>query len=652
MPLPLSLELDTMLRLLIGGLVLFYFWPRYVFAVDGQVSRTDVLVGYAARMVVVLIVAGLAFTAIHAFSWFALAAAVFALRLAKVQPELSRDERGTGLGARLLADLDRLGSWPRRTLAFLRQRLRGPLRRKARPSAYAVVGAILLLAVLGLSAYLRLAPAFQHAGIPFSDSGVVLYWVQAIGHQVLYPNGIYPEGFHVLIADLSRLTVANSVVSVKFIGPVVGVAMVASVGFATYRLTGRIAPAVAAMLVYGTLPQLLPYSHLRQAGTDAQEFGNALVLPTLWFVYASWVKTSRWYRGTAVALLAIVAMTHPIVALNAGAAAIAATVAAWLATGVRWRTLGWYLRWVAVAALVALAPLVIALAVGIPLNSSGASFATQMTGAAAPPISLPDKIALLSAAALALVRAIRLIARRSDRADPGMALAGLLTLIFALAIYQASRLGIHLLALYSRAGEFVALGDALGFAMGVSAVQELLELVRPAFGRWAALVLAAGLVAAAWVQSPPATFNAFPVYRWLPDDFVAAYARIGSTLPSGTWLAVSDNSGFDYAYGQGLFMTAKDFAAHVGTSGAWPLYHHPGEPSRPLAARHLFIFVDRRIVVAPSYRSTVLPRREAAQKLIRSWVAAWQRTHGPLPVYFRGPDLTVYELTAPISSSS
>ncbi len=651
MPLPLSIELDTMLRLVICGLVLFYLWPRYVFAVDGDVARADRLAGYAARMLLLVAGAALGLAAVHAFSWFTLAVLVFAPRLLKVQPDTGQG-RGVGVGSRLLGDLDRLGSLPRRAWAFLRKGLQGPWRVTWRPSVYVLAGGFLLAVLLGVSAYLRLAPAFAHAGIAFSDSNVVLYWVQAIGQQILFPNGIYPEGFHAAVAGLMRLSVASPIATIKFIGPIIGVAMVGSVGFAAYRLTGRFAPAAVAMLVYGTLPHLLPYIYLRQAGTDSQEFGNMLVLPTLWFVYASWVKQGNWYRGTAIALLAMAALTHPIVSLNAGLAAVAATVAAWLTVGVRWQTLGWWLRWLPVALVLAVAPLVVALAIGIPLNTASVGFAAQTTAAAAPPITTLDKLALLSACMLLLVRAVRLVARRAERADLGMPLAALLTLVAALAIQEAATFGIHLLALQSRSGEFVALAVALCLGMSVSAVQELLELVRPAFGRWAGLLLAAGVVAGAWAQSAPQPFNPFPTYRWLPDDFVVAYARIAATQPSGSWLAVSDDSGFDYAYGQGLFMTAADFAQHVGTKGPWPTYHHPGQATRPLATRHLFIFVDRRIVVAPSYSTPTVPRRQAVQKLIRGWVNRWERTHGPLHVYFRGPDLTVYELTAPGWGSS
>jgi len=651
MPLPPWIEIDTLLRLGVGGFLVLFLWPRYAFAVDDEVPAPDRAVGYVARMLVVLIAAGYVLVAAHIYSWLTLALVLLALRLVKPQPAQNAYElrRSLRLAANLLAELDRLGSWPARTLQRLRGRLRRPRAERPGVPGYLWVGGALVLAVLGVAAYLRLASPLAHASIPFSDSDVVLYWVQTVEQQVLFPNGIYPEGFHIFMADLIRLTVANPIASVKFFGPIVGVAMVASVGFTTYRLTGRFGPAAIAALVYGTLPHLLPYEYLRQVGTDSQEFGNALVLPVLWFVYASWVKPSPWYRGTAVALLLVAAFTHPVVTLNAGAAAVAATVAAWLANGVRWPVLGWYLRWMPVAILAAVAPLVVALLLGIPLNSSGASFLGAATHGGAPPISLANKIALLSDLALILVRLVRLGLRRAERADLGMPLAALLVLLAALAVKEAPLFGIHSVVLASRAAEFIALAEGLAAGIGFSALQEAMELIHLTTARWLAVAAAVAVVAFAWLQYRPQPFDAFRTSRWLPDDFVLAYVDIATSLPHGSWLAVSDDSGFDYTYGQSFFMVAQTFAQHVAPTAPWPRYSGGGT-SYPLSESHLFLFVDKRIVVAQGYRYDQIPSRTASQAAIRGWVKAWQQRHGPLPVYYSGPDLTVYQLTAPGST--
>ncbi len=646
MPLPLGIELSTLARLILGGAVVLYLWPRYVFGRVPEAPGVDAAVGYVARMVVALIVAGYLLVGTHLYSWVTLVILLALLGFLRPRTSLNPYElnRSSRLAARLLTEIDLLGSWPARLRERLKARRGGEGRSRRRLGAYELIGGLVLLVVLAVSAWLRLGSPLQHASIPFSDSDVVIYWVQSIEQQILFPSGIYPEGFHIVIADLMRLTAANPIVTVKFFGPLVGVAMVLSVGFATYRLTGRLAPAAVAVLVYGTLPHFLPYDYLRQVGTDSQEFGNAFVLPTLFFVYASWVNDKAWYRGTAVALLAITGFTHPNVAVNAALSAIAGTVAAWLVAGVRKKALGWYVRWTSTAIVVAVLPIVIALAVGVHLNTSGAGFATAVSHAPPPPLKWENLLAIASAVALVLVRAVRLIARRCDRLEFGAPIAGLLALLAALAVREAAMFGIHSVALLSRSGEFVALAEALAYGMGLSAVQEILELLHVATGRWLAVAGATALIAFSWLHYRPQPWNAFTSARWLPDDFVVAYVDIGSTLQRGNWLAVSDDSGFDYAYGQGYFLRGPVFLQHVPTTGAWPRYVSGGS-STPFAEHHIFIFVDKGLEVAKGYQYVVKPRRAKAQAAIRQWVAGWQANHGPLHVYFRGPDVTVYELS-------
>ncbi len=649
MPLPLAIELPALLRLLVGAAAIFYLWPGYAMQVPQGVPRGDAALGNAGRMLLWLILGGYILAVVHFFNAAGLILVLLLVRFARRPSGGQPGGAGAGpqqLAQGLLRDLDDLGNWPQR--ALLRLRAKHSARSwYAALTPYRVLAGLGLLAVLGVSIWLRLDLALQHAALPFSDSDVTLFWSKAVNEQLLFPNGVYPYGYYLTLAALMRLSGAAPIVAAKFFTPLLGILMVVSVGYVAYRISGSVVPAIVAVLVYGTLPHLLPYSYLRQVGIDEQELGTALVLPVLWFTYMSWLRPDGWYRGTALALLTVAALTHPIGALDAAAAAIAGTLAAWLTSGVRWQHLSWYLRWTPAAVLVSLLPIAIPLAAGLHLDTAGSAFAFSVNLQAAPPIDPVAQLALAVAVALFLVRLLRLAGDRGTREQLGAALAALLALALALAIQEAPIFGIHSAVLVSRSGEFAALTEALCLGLGLAAAGEFLALIRPALGRWSSLALALGLTAAAWSAVPPAPFNAFASARWLPDDFVAAYARIAATQPPGTWLAVSDDSGFDYAYGQGLFMTAQDFSSHVGTQGSWPVYHFPGRPAAPLAARTVFLFVDRRIVVAPAYRPVVLPRRRRAQRLIRRWLTAWQAGHGPLAVYFRGPDLTVYELTSP-----
>ncbi len=645
MALPLPIELETILRLMLAAAVLLYFWPRYALPDYPTVARSDMAIGNAAQMLVVLIIAGYALAAVQIFNWLTLALAVALLRLVRpVEQSTAYDLRpGSLLAARFLEELDRFGAWPQRLLAGLRQ-IRARDLPRHRLTVLALLALLLIAIVFAVAAWMRLAVPFAHAALPYSDAPVTLYWTQALQQQVLFPNGIYPEGYYVLIADLVRFSAANPAVGVKFFGPLVGVVLVASVGYSTYRLTGRLPAALVAIATYGTLPHLLPYDYLRQVGPDAQEFGNALVLPTLWFVYMSWLRREAFWRIAALSLITVVALVHPVAAVNTGWAAIAATLAAWLTHGVERSSFAWYRHWLPIALLLASLPLTIAMALGIQLDASGVQYLVQSATESAFQLPLLAKVALASPLLLIVIRIGARLAGRRDAGDPGLPFAALLTMLGALAIQASPVLGLHSAVLLDRAGEFVALGEVLCLGMGVAAVQELFALAHAPTSQWLALVAATGLVAYGWLLYRPVPFNALQSFRWLPDDFVVAAVQIESSFPHNSWLIVANNDGFEYAYGQGYSMNGTDLMTHVVTSGRWPIYATAGHSSYVLVENRIFFFVDKHMVASPGYRRQAIPERLVQRQAILTWLAHWQAGHGKLPVYFRGPDLTVYEL--------
>ncbi len=644
MALPLPIELETILRLGLAAAIMLYFWPRYALADYPSISRSDKVVGDAAQMLVFLIIAGYALAAAQIYNWLTLALALVLLRLAKpVRQTTSYNlSIGASIAARILEEFDQLGGWPQRLIAVLRQ-IRGQ-RAHRRLAVITILALVLLTAVFAVAVWMRLAVPFAHAALPYSDAPVTLYWTQAIQQQTLFPNGIYPEGYYVLIADLVRFSAANPIVGAKFFGPLVGVMLVGSVGYSTYRVAGSLPAALVAMAVYGTLPNLLPYDFLRQVGPDAQEFGNALVLPTLWFVYMSWVHKEAFWRIAALSLLTATGLVHPVAALNAAWAAVAATLAAWVTHGVASSSLRWYRHWLPIAVLLASLPLTIAMAIGIPLDTAGTQYLVQAATERIFQLPLLAKVALASAVMLIALRFGARLAGRRDAGDPGLPLAALLALLGALAIQAAPALGLHSAVLLDRAGEFVALAEALCLGLGLTFVQELFALVHRSASEWLALLAASSLIAYGWLLFRPVPFNALRSFRWMSDDFVVAAVRVATDFPRNDWLIVANNDGFEFAYGQGYSMNGTELLAHVVTSGHWPIYATAGHSSYVLPENHIFFFVDTRMVASPGYRSEFIPDRLVQRQAILTWLKRWQAHHGKLPVYFRGPDLTVYEL--------
>ena len=647
MALPLWLTVETLARLAVAVLVVLVWWPAYALPQYGEMDYVDRLATNAARMILFLIVVGYILTAAHLLLWVPLAVLIFLLRFS-VRPayrsryELSANSR---LAASFLAELDRLATAPGRLVHGFKGGWQRFWRQLRPPSLYGLIATIATLVVVGVSAVVRFWGNWTHAALPYSDAYVVIVWMKDILAQQLFPGGIYPRGFHLVLAELDKLSLGSPVVFEKFFGPAVGLAMVLAVGYSAWRLTGRVAPGIVAMLLYGTMFFLFPYVADRQAATDSQEFGNVFALPVAYFVYQSWVDPrQRGWRWTAVCLLAITGLVHPIPLLNATIAAVAGTVAGWMAAGIDREALGWYLKWVPLTALLVVLPVAVPHLLGIPLYASSAGFLTAHTNLPAPKIS---RVAEVAAAGCVLLFLLRLI-RRQEGAQIGAPLVALFSLAGAVAVQQLPRFGINSALLTTRSGEFVAFCEALGLAMAWCLIEEVVGwVVREKAAAWLSLISAMALSAFAWMAYPP---PALTPYSMTSDAYVAAYEQIATTQPAGTWLAISNNFGYSLALGQGFQIDVPVFVSHVSPTAPyrWPHYA-PGGGVRPypLAQSEIFFFVNHHYHLAPAAVAGALyaaiDRHDTA--LITAWLAKWDATHSPPTVFFSSPELTVYELS-------
>ncbi|MHB1980258.1 MAG: hypothetical protein ACYCOS_00880 [Sulfobacillus sp.] len=647
MALPLWLIVETVASMIAVGALVLIWWPTYVLVQFSEMDGIDRLASNATRMVLFLIVIGYLLTAVQVLSWMSLAAALVLLRLGVPRPLASAEGSvtNTKLSGRLMAELNELAALPARLWR------RGPRRsaeaggkRRGRWSWYAAVATAGTAAVVAVATWMRFWQNWAHAALPYSDAYVLLAWMKDIQLGRLFPDGIYPKGYLLVMAEWSQLSATNPVVLEKFFGPAVGVAMVLTAGYTAYRFSGKVAPGIIAMLCYGSLTFLFPYTVDRQAASLAQEFGSVFALPTAYFVYQSWTHPSqRGWRWTAISLLAVAGLVHPIPLLNAAIAAVAGTLGGWMAAGIDRRLLGWYLKWVPLTAVLVALPIVLPRALGIPLYGSSAAFLVSSAAVPAPPLTTVAAVAAGACAALFLLHLLR----RRDGAVIAVPLVALIALAGALLIQQLPRFGLQSALLSQRSGNFVAFTEALGLAMAWWLLEEMVAWVTSSRrAAWISLVLAIAVSIGAWRTFPPRPLTP---YSMTSDAFVAAYVDIAVSQPANSWLAVSNDLGYSFALGQGFQMDAPLFVSHVPPTiaAAWPRYAPGGgAPSYPIGQREIFLFVNHRYHVANLGTAGLAYARADRQDtlLIERWLRAWEAHHAAPKVFFSSPQLTVYEL--------
>jgi len=648
-PLPLSMSLAAIARVVLGGLVALYLWPRLVLAPDGVEGADRGVVGFVLATACVIIGGYLA-TVAHVFGPASVALvllAPLALRAPRrtfaplVGPSLPE-----ALAVRVVDGLDALGRAPAWAAGWTRMWLaRGGLRRVRLPSVPwgpALRVGVPAAAVLAGAAWLRWGFGLHHAGLLYSDSLETIAWVKLLPNGTVFASGIYPYGYYLTMGSLHALTGGLTVPFVKWFGPVVGVAMCGSVMWTTYRMSGgRLAPSLAAGILYGLLPAFMAYQAPRQAASEPQEFGDMFVLPILWLTYRAWSTGRAGYRVGAAAGLLLVASIEPIAMVNGIAAAVAGTLAAWLVHRPRRPAVTATARLVAGVALVAAAPLAIGVALGVHLLATAAHFALLTTNLPPPALTRTDAAA---GAGIALCLLVRLFVRRERVDEVGSALAAAWLFILAVFLAQLPRFGVASLALATRSGELLALADALGVGMGVLGLVAALERVgRSALTGWIAAAAVAG-IGALLVERQ----GLVPIryYRMTSDAYVVAFERIASRFPRDSWLAVADG-GYAFALNDGYNLEPQAWVHGAGLSTRWPNFSQGTGPATPLIDPYLFVFVPTGPSV-PAVDSRAQAIAEHAQwQAVTRWVAAWQARYGPMPVYMRTPQLTVYWLRHP-----
>ncbi len=643
MALPWALSLGTIARLVVGVALIYFVWPAAAFRVD-DVAPPDRAMARLGLMLTWLIVAGYAAAATGTFGlgflilWAFVARFLFFRVAPRSRYRLSPLGRAFGT---LLDNLATIGELPdrARALAATAWRQARSLAAGLRPVAARIA---LLALVIGLSAYIRFAWNLGHAALLYSDAYETVAWMKGLGLGMVFPNGIYPQGMYVTLSAVRALTQASPVPLEKFFGPFVGVCMVLSVMWTTYRMSGgSLVATLAAGALYGALPALLPYTAARQAATDSQEFGNALVLPLMWLVYQSWVTRRRGYRIGAAGLLTAIALTHPIATINAVGCAVAGTLAGWATAGVDVRALRQYVVLVVAGALVAIAPLATGLALHVPLLGTAVGFATAGGPLTAPPLTLVE---ILSGLGIVLLFVVRLGWRLEDW-ELGVPVAAFLAWAFAVLIEQLPRFHISSLALAVRSGELVALTEALGIGMGFLALDLLRHRYLPGGRavRAMPLVLWGVLFAVLLAWHPPRPLSS---YTMDSDAYVAQFERIATTLPNYDWLTVAYD-GYPFALGQGYNQEPAQWVQNASVSAAWPRYRTNGRLV-PVSESYIFFFVERwapgPLLAGYTHFDQVYAQE---RRLTMAWIDRWQALHGPMPVYFQNRDLTVYYLRQP-----
>lgn len=161
----------------------------------------------------------------------------------------------------------------------------------------------------------RLVLPAQRVALSPSDSYVALTWTKQLEQNVLWPDGIYPEGMHAFLSIVHKLSFGLDLTEViRFSGLLTVGMLIFGILYIVLRLTrdpGAAVFAAGAFALFGSRPEFnLPW--LRQTGPLPQEFGLGVAVLALTFVAMAVVQRDRDHLNTVGAAALAIASIHPI----------------------------------------------------------------------------------------------------------------------------------------------------------------------------------------------------------------------------------------------------------------------------------------------------------------------------------------------------
>lgn len=630
----LSHQFPQLARFLAAFLALYVILPRWMWRVESD-SLLDAIWQRLVRMVAftIALVYCLVLADLYEVLSFACCIGLLVLRHFWLGPE--RGRRAQRLRARLAVPLyDTLDGLTYPSHQFKRwvKRQSAGWRQLAATQASNAGHLLLLMAVLGYAAYLRYYDPLLHAAPAMSDAYVTLAWLKYIERHALFHDGIYPQGFHIILSTLHKFAGQDALYTLKLAGPLCGVLTTCGVYYATSQLTGRRSAGLVAAILYGLLGAWLPAEWPRQAATNSQEFALIFLLPT-WYWSHRFLSSGRrndWWAACCGCL--VIGWVHTLVYLYLLVGLCCLGLAHLLS---RWRSV-WpqalpLILGVAASGVLAALPLGIGWLAGQGLHESSVDFITTQLTVSRPPVTWIDLLALTGLVGYPWLT----LPRRHRRQLPT---ALFLTLLggacFAIYEYIGPWSGNAVLA--TRSNLLWAMVSVVGCGVAWQVIWTLLGRIRRV--HWLEL-LASGVLLSwvTWQQPQPAL-----PYKMQTDSMVEQYLRISRACRPTEWMMVCPSEGYALALGQGYHMHLGDFLRSYAPDQPGFLCSTAGEE---LLTPDIFLYREKQLFVTGfEHLQADYAQRGADYQALQKWLQTFAACHSNLSLYYQDDTLEVWRI--------
>ncbi len=495
---------------------------------------------------------------------------------------------------------------------------------------------LLGLIVLGYSAWLRFQDAVLHAAPAMSDAYVTLAWMKYIERRVVFHDGIYPQGFHIVLSTLHKFAGQDALYTLKYAGPLCGVLTVFGIYYTTWKLTGRKTAGAFAALVYGALGAWLPLEWQRQASTNSQEFALIFVVPTWYWSHRFLMdgRRSDWWSAFASCLIVGWVHTLAYLFLVLGLACLGLThlLTRWRAA---WRHAPALIGAGAISACLAALPMGIGILLGREFHQTSLQFATSSLTMSQPAVTWVDCLPIVGVALFLLLALLR---KERQLIVTAVLLVVLTGTAFGFYRWAGPLSGNAVLA--TRSNLLWSLVSALDFGVTWAAICSLIDCrsQRLCMMEVSATTLVCCLALAILQPQPPEP------YKMQPDNMVEQYLRISSEFRPTEWMIVSADEGYALALGQGYHMHLGDWLRSYSATGE-RLRSETTAGQEVMLTPHIFLFREKVVFWADFDHLTALYQQRTDEYLqLERWLREYGSAHDNLSLFYEDDTLEIWRI--------
>ncbi len=506
---------------------------------------------------------------------------------------------------------------------------------------FTAAGTTLLFAVMLIySAYLRFLDAFIHAAPAMSDAYVTLAWMKYINRRILFHDGIYPQGFHIILAVIHKFTSIDALYVLRYTGPLNGVITTLAIYCLVSGLTKRRMPGILSGGVFGILGMYLHLDWVRQASTNSQEFAFIFIFPFIYYLLSYLRQGEKEDFWIASAALGVMGLVHTVAFAFAGLCVFIAilTVPLLRSKGIFKKVLNLCLMGMGTVML-ALLPLAIGMLMGKDFHGSSADYLISQSTFSIPALIVTDYFAL---AAIVLMMLYFMFNRRSMREKQAyiyLALLGVATFC----LYRYGGVITNSTVIASRSGTLWALMIPVLIGMGYHVVSSVLSFYKD---RVPEVLVSFGLLASLVVFLRPVPI--IP-YKMDYDSAVEQYLRIRNGFRPTEWMIVSQEEGYAMVLGTGYHLMMQDWLSWYDPETE-ELYSIENGENVVLETPDIFIYQEKKVFDTEfeSMRE-IYERRIKEMEVLEEWLFLYCQKHDNISVYYEDDNLKIWHIHQPQS---